>query len=73
MFPAYVAASAEWHSFVSSMISEGKNFGFPEGTIVGQMARILSKWLKNNPEKLHLAGRDCFIYAMKDAFPNSKQ
>ena len=56
MFLAYVAASAEWHSFVSSMISEGKNIGFPEGTSVGQMARVFSKWLKENPEKHHLAG-----------------
>jgi hypothetical protein len=42
----------------------------PDGGIeIGQAARIVLKWLRNNPEKLHLEGDISVLQALRDAFP----
>jgi len=41
----------------------------PEATNMEQAARIVVKWLKANPEKLHAAAALCVVLALSEAFP----
>ena len=44
---------------------------FPEdGSVkLGQSARIVVKWLKENPDKLHWRGETVVLLALRQAFP----
>lgn len=73
----YIAGVADldavWRS--ESKKGEFKNFPLhiclPEGGEVklGQSARIVLKWLKDNPEKLHYRGDLAVLLALDQAFP----
>jgi hypothetical protein len=42
---------------------------FPEDGTVGQVARIVVKWMKDHPEKLNEAAPVCVLTALYNAFP----
>ena len=44
----------------------------PGNVTTGQMFKIVSKYLHNNPEKLHLYADDLVKQALKEAFPCKK-
>lgn len=41
----------------------------PQGIENGQVARIVVKFLKENPKELHQSARLCLLLALKSAFP----
>jgi hypothetical protein len=41
----------------------------PAGLMVGQLAAVVSKYLKNHPEKRSEPAVDLVIKALKEAFP----
>lgn len=45
------------------------NVWIPAGVDIGQMARVLVKWLRDHPERLHERPSVLTIDALKDAFP----
>lgn len=40
-----------------------------EGVAIGQAVRVVVKWLKDNPEKLHWRGETVVVLALRQAFP----
>ena len=63
----YVEASHTWYASINAQ-AKGKT-GLPENVTTEQLARILGKYLKENPELHHKWGVTCFWNAMKEAFP----
>jgi hypothetical protein len=41
----------------------------PENVSYGQIARVLVKWLQDNPKHLHESASLVYVLAMRDAFP----
>jgi uncharacterized protein YoaH (UPF0181 family) len=44
----------------------------PDGVSTGQAVRIVVKWLRNNPERLHYPASVLALAGLRDAFPCSK-
>jgi|HubBroStandDraft_5_1064220.scaffolds.fasta_scaffold168950_2 hypothetical protein len=54
---------------VASAVDKGKPFlCFPKDSNTGQMVRVVVKWMKERPEKLHLAASACVFEALGDSF-----
>lgn len=41
----------------------------PEGSVGGQWARVVEKWLKEHPERLHEPAVFLIVDALREAFP----
>lgn len=41
----------------------------PEGVTIGQLEKVVAKWLNNHPEKLHFGASGLVADALKTAFP----
>jgi len=69
----YIAGVMDAAVFMHTMSDEKNTVwrwcGPADGIAGGQAARIVVKWLKNNPEKLHLRGDTLIIAALHEAFP----
>jgi len=64
----YVAGYLDGYG-VASAAEKGKPFlCFPDHSNTGQMVRVFVKWMRDHPEKLHLAASACFFEALTDAF-----
>jgi len=48
---------------------KGLRYCKPNGVVPGQMKKIVTKYLNNHPEKLHLAAYILIQNALLDAFP----
>jgi hypothetical protein len=67
--------TASWHS-LSVIDVVATKYGaprpaycFPKGVNVGQMIRVVTKWLEEHPERLHGEDYAVVTMAMGDAFP----
>lgn len=61
-----------FNSLNAATKAQGNSTGYclPKGGIeVGQGVRVMIKWLKDHPEKLHVAGDILIGMALEDAFP----
>jgi hypothetical protein len=71
---------AEWCLGYVSGIDDGIEMAFgtsntarlyciPEGVTSGQGVRVVVKWLRNHPDKLHNSARVLVVASLADAFP----
>ena len=63
-FDGFIGGIIEAYTFTS--------FCQPNGVTRGQQFAIVTKYLNDNPEKLHLPARDLIIEAINQAFPCPK-
>ncbi len=49
------------------------NFCEPNGVELGQLEKILTKWLNEHPEKLHKQLRELYVVMMRKMFPCESQ
>lgn len=54
---------------VDAMEQSGKSFCFPTGVEVVQLRLVYTRYLQNNPAKLHLPAAELFSFSMAEAFP----
>jgi hypothetical protein len=73
--PSETAASAfsrGWClGYIMGIVEDVRNRGicFPKGSNIGQMVRIVVRYLEVHPAKLHLPAWDIVIEALHDAWP----
>jgi hypothetical protein len=44
----------------------------PPEVVAGQVKSVVTKWLKDHPESLHLGADECVIQALRQGFPCSR-
>jgi hypothetical protein len=64
----YVAGFLDGYD-IASAVEKGKPFlCLPHDSNIGQIVRVVVKWLRDHPEKLNQAASVCVFEALGDAF-----
>jgi hypothetical protein len=77
-----ITSSLYWAGYISGFV-DSYQITYPgnkptlfcvpqQGIENGQMARIVIKYLNDNPKDLHQSARLCLIHSLQDAFPCKK-
>ena len=63
-------ASASFSAYVTGVADTIDNLWCSSSSVtVGQIVKVVSKYLENNPEKLHLSASSLIMAALMQAFP----
>jgi hypothetical protein len=65
----FIEAFNDFHSSLLTLDDFVPLFCIPEKATVSQLIQVVSKYLKENPEKLHLDASYLIIHALREAFP----
>ena len=65
----FLDAVFQTHNVYSSVLHVERQYCTPDNVTKGQVILVLSKWAKENPEKLHWDGAAVLLLALKGAFP----
>jgi hypothetical protein len=65
----YISGFLDGHSLASAVGSGSPSLCFPKGGSLGQMVRVVTKWMRDHPEKLNESAAMCVYRALVDAFP----
>jgi len=66
---AYIQGAEEGHRLTSMLNKQDSFYCIPEKATHGQTAKVVSKYLKNHPEKLHETAIGLVYLALNGAFP----
>lgn len=65
----YIAGVSDTHSVISGVSPAAKGFCSPEKVELGQLRRIVMKWLQGHPKNVHEQAAGLVLGALTDAFP----
>ena len=65
----YIAGVSDTHSVISGVSPAAKGFCSPEHVELGQLRRIVMKWLQGHPKNVHEQAAGLVLGALTDAFP----
>ena len=66
---AYIQGAEVGHRVTSMLNKQDSLYCLPEKATHGQTAKVVSKYLKNHPEKLHETAIGLVYIALRSAFP----
>ena len=65
----YIHGASDAHLITSALNKQDSLYCLPEKATHGQTAKVVSKYLKNHPEKLHETAIGLVYLALRSAFP----
>lgn len=65
----HVRGADDMHNLYRAVSKSKPLYCMPSGVTMGQMVRIIVKYLKENPEQLHEDGTMLIAAALRDAYP----